>query len=89
MLLNGTACWVLLDASRPCLCHFGPYAVSRGLSSNQVRFKNLKNPNVHHKDLSSQSVLHSKKAELVARILGNSFRKLDARRRTNICHYQL
>lgn len=53
-MLNGAACWVPLDASRPCLCHFGPYAVSRGLNSNQVRFKNPKNPNVHRKDLSSR-----------------------------------
>lgn len=54
MLLNGAACWVRLDASRPCSCHFGPCAVSTGLSSNQVNFKNLKNPKVPPKDLSSR-----------------------------------
>lgn len=39
MMLNGAARWVPPDASRPCLCHSGPCAVSRGLNSNQVRFK--------------------------------------------------
>lgn len=53
-MLNGAACWVPLGASHPCLWHFGPCAVSRGLNSNQVRFKNPKTPNVHHKDLSSR-----------------------------------
>lgn len=47
----------------PLLVSFWPLCcVIRGLHSNQVRFKNPKNPNVHRKDLSSR-VYHTAKMQ--------------------------